>query len=267
MLAYRTTAKSRGGFGKMIYVDPVTGEIERFNHPGVLDPKRLRVTSSITTTPASMIDLFKRCATARLTIPLEIPDSIEHGLYLDTDVVVQQDIAGLYNLLDVFNSTQWGSLAWEEDPPCHAKEGLDPGRGPDEPGEQGCRGYGAYYIGNLKIPWYRPFGLNSGLFLFNLTRWKATPFSSWLETFEGYKSNADQDILNAWFELHREQMYRMPPCWNFRTHHKMHGCDLPHWYVHFGLCSGHLPVRSALRLTMDETLGGGPFLRVVFIVC
>ena len=40
----------------------------------------------------------------------------------------------------------------------------------------------------------------------------------------------------------------------------------PNWYVHFGLCSGHLPVRVALHPAIHAP-GGGPFLRTVFIVC
>ena len=40
----------------------------------------------------------------------------------------------------------------------------------------------------------------------------------------------------------------------------------PGVYVHFGLCSGHLPVRSALCRAI-HTLSGAPFLSIDLVAC
>jgi lipopolysaccharide biosynthesis glycosyltransferase len=182
-------------------LEPVRAMLRR----GVLDGRRLRVTDSVTTGPERMKLDFKPCATARLFLGSEHPE-VGTALYVDTDVYVQQDLSKLVALAGKFNGTQWCGMVAE------AEAGAN----------QNWYANSAYRK-NMKPHerWFHPRGLNSGVMLLDLARWRETGFEAFAKAYrqEGPQGACcgDQDILNAYFEDHRDEMYVLPCKWNVRT--------------------------------------------------
>lgn len=162
-----------------------------------LDPKRLRITNSVTTVQQSLRNLFKPCAAARLTLAAEHPD-VDTGLYLDADMYVTKDLSALFDRAKDFNKTQWCGMAPESE--IAAGWYHSPGR----------------WAGESNWKWFQPNGLNSGAMLANFTRWRKTQLTAFANSYTGPKRLGDQDILNAYFQLHREEMAVLPCEWNFR---------------------------------------------------
>jgi lipopolysaccharide biosynthesis glycosyltransferase len=170
---------------------------------GVLDPQRLRVTHSVTSIQDEhLLDSFKRCSTARLGLAREHLD-IDSGIYLDSDMSVNTDLEQLLSVFQDFNDTQW----------CGCVAEVEEGTGRTD----------NWYSGKLKDQdwWFRPHGLNAGMMLLNLTRWRATDFTKFSMDFDPATVAldgccGDQDTINAYFQQHRDQMYVLPCGWNAR---------------------------------------------------
>merc|ERR1711924_370715 len=88
------------------------GVVELLLDNKFLDPRRLRVTGSVTTVPDHLKGKFKTCSTARLMLATEHPD-IETGLYLDLDTYVASDLTEPLDEIKSFNSTQWCGMVQE----------------------------------------------------------------------------------------------------------------------------------------------------------
>ena len=88
--------------------------------------------------------MFRLCATARLFIPEMFPN-LDAGIFLDTDIVLMDNITNLWNFFDKFNSIQLMGMA--------ATETI-------------------YDERVAKLPYFGPpgVGLNAGVILMNLTR-------------------------------------------------------------------------------------------------
>ena len=91
----------------------------------------------------SMLNMFRICATARLFIHEMFPD-LDAGIFLDTDIVLMDNIRNLWNHFSQFNSAQVMGMA--------ATENI--------------------YSSISYIPYFGPpgVGLNAGVILMNLTR-------------------------------------------------------------------------------------------------
>ena len=92
-----------------------------------------------------MVNMFRICATARLFIDKMLPD-VDSGIFLDTDVVLMDNIKNLWNYFSKFNSAQIMGMAATETTLYNRKNSNLPHFGP--PG----------------------VGLNAGVILMNLTR-------------------------------------------------------------------------------------------------
>jgi lipopolysaccharide biosynthesis glycosyltransferase len=90
-----------------------------------------------------MVNMFRICATARLFIHEMLP-TVDAGIYLDSDVLLLDNIINLWSFFSKFNSAQVMALSAVE---------FSYGR-------------------NYEIPHFGPpgVGLNAGVILMNLTR-------------------------------------------------------------------------------------------------
>ena len=90
-----------------------------------------------------MLDMFRICATARLFIHEMLP-GVDAGIFLDTDIVLMDNIRNLWNFFHQFNSLQLMGMAATEN----------------------------YYGTVNNLPSFGPpgVGLNGGVALMNLTR-------------------------------------------------------------------------------------------------
>lgn len=161
----------------------------------VIDRETLTVSYKTTTIPHSKIGLFRYCATARLMLATDFPD-IEVGLYLDTDAYVVGNLDMLFNQLGKFTSQQWCGMTLESE-----------------------RQHNWYHINRAEndTTWYTPQGLNSGVMLVNFTKWRATNFTQFALNYSGVMTLGDQDILNAYFAEHRDEIFELPCVWNQRA--------------------------------------------------
>ena len=90
-----------------------------------------------------MISMFRMCATARLFIDYILPD-IDSGIFLDTDILLFDDIRGLWSHFANFSPSQVMGLAPVEN----------------------------IYSTEENLPYFGPpgVGLNAGVMMLNLTR-------------------------------------------------------------------------------------------------
>jgi len=143
----------------------------------------------------SMIKEFKTCSPARLFIHEMLPD-VDAAIFLDSDVILMDNIQNLWNYFRHFSSAQLVGMA--------ATENI--------------------YNEVKNLPYYGPpgVGLNGGVMLLNLTRMRAmsgagfTGSVRWV--YSKYQSllwRADQDILNIIFGTSPWYMYELPCTWNY----------------------------------------------------
>ena len=168
---------------------------------GSLSARRLRasfyVTSARTVNANNRNQRFASCASTRLLIGRDFP-ALDAVLYIDADVYVDGDLWELWRLLGEYNRTQWLSLAQES---------------------ESATGWYARWPQHHAHA-FEPHGLNSGVMLVNLTRWRERDFTGFVL---GYDWKAmpselpDQDLLNVYFRTRREEMYVLPCRWNMRT--------------------------------------------------
>ena len=67
------------------------------------------------------------------------------------------------------------------------------------------------------IKYFQPFGLNSGVILFNTTRWRQMKKTNAFSNFDIKKYFlSDQDVFNIYFQTHRDEIKILPMSYNFR---------------------------------------------------
>jgi len=165
---------------------------------GVEADNILRLKSQGVVYPAGlgqMVNMFRICATARLFIHEMLP-SVDAGIYLDSDILLMDNIVNLWSFFSKFNSAQVMGLAAVE----------------------------FSYSRNVKIPHFGPpgVGLNAGVILMNLTRMRDmsgggfTGSVRWVYNIHRRQlTMADQDILNAIFGYSPWYLYELPCSWNY----------------------------------------------------
>jgi len=146
-----------------------------------------------------MINGWKICATARLFLQDLLPE-VDAGIFLDTDTVLLDDPALLWDRFQLFSPFTALALA-----PVEAH----------------------YSVVKAKpLPYYGPpgSGLNGGVALMNLTRLRALPGGGFTEAvryiWERHKGNlplADQDILNVVGGQSPYLLQPLPCEWNYHT--------------------------------------------------
>jgi len=146
-----------------------------------------------------MINGWKICATARLFLQDLLPE-LDAGIFLDTDTVLLEDPALLWDRFQLFSPFTALALAPVE----------------------------AHYSTTKAhpLPYYGPpgSGLNGGVALMNLTRLRALPGGGFTEAvryiWERHKGNlplADQDILNVVGGQTPYLLQPLPCEWNYHT--------------------------------------------------
>lgn len=124
---------------------------------------------------------------ARLLLPDLLPDNIEKVLYVDTDVIVRQDIAALWS----FDISDYAVGAVEEVGFFHKHD----------------------YKKAINLPLDAHY-FNSGVLLINLKMWRADGITEKIFTYLDENPNAlkaDQDALNVVFA---DRWLSLPPKWN-----------------------------------------------------
>lgn len=141
---------------------------------------------------------FKPCATQSLFLA-RILNNVDALIYVDTDVVFLEAPENLWKTFEKFDDSHIAALALE----CGNKENC-------------------HYSSGLPYPYYKPYGLNSGMMLMNLTRMRSLRWEVKLvEIFSKYKNNlayGDQSILNIYFENNRKTLFELDCSWNYRPH-------------------------------------------------
>lgn len=150
-------------------------------------PGRFRFSHSATTVPERLKNEFKRCACSRLMLPQEFP---ELGLvaYVDADTVINADMADLFDLADRWTEHQWIAMA-EAGIPAPT---------------------------NTKRKFFGRTGVNTGVLLVDLNKWRKTGFTDYFMNFDGLMRIGDQDIMNAYFVEHPDEIDILPCEWNYR---------------------------------------------------
>ncbi|XP_071393984.1 glucoside xylosyltransferase 1-like [Centroberyx affinis] len=160
--------------------------------------------------------LFKPCASQRLFLPLILKD-VDSLLYVDTDILFLQPVEEIWAFLSQFNSSHLAAMAPEHEEPRIA-----------------------WYNRFARHPYYGKTGINSGVMLMNMTRFREKLFKNdmtivplqWEEMLmpllQKYKLNitwGDQDLLNIIFHHNPESLYVFPCQWNYRPDHCIYGSN------------------------------------------
>ncbi|XP_077527438.1 glucoside xylosyltransferase 1-like isoform X2 [Haemaphysalis longicornis] len=145
--------------------------------------------------------MFEPCATQRLFLPSMLPNE-DAVIYVDTDVVFLHPVEDFWRMFAAMNGWQMAAMAPET--------------------ESYTRNW---YLVNATHPFVRPFALNAGLLMMNLTRMRAFGLERRVvqlkREFEGQIPWADQDLLNILFTRHPERIFTFTCRWNYRAEH----CD------------------------------------------
>lgn len=141
--------------------------------------------------------LFKPCASLRLFLAKLLPE-VDSVIYVDTDTLFLRPPEDLWSYFEKFSSKQVAGLVNE----C-------------EKGQKYC-----WYKQHATHPYVKPYGVNTGVMLMNLTRLRKMKWENKLITI--YSNNkekirfGDQDILNIFFHAHSVYLYTLPCEWNYR---------------------------------------------------
>ena len=149
------------------------------------------------------VKLFKHCATQRLFLSSILVD-VDSVIYIDTDVLLFKPIEELWKMIAQMNQRQIIGLAQE----CETKSHC-------------------WYNEKIQHSYFKPYGLNSGVMLMNLTRMRTLNWEKYVvDIYKMYKDLltwGDQDILNIYFGLHPNKVYLLPCSWNYRPDHCLYG--------------------------------------------
>lgn len=141
--------------------------------------------------------LFKPCASLRLFLAKLLP-SVDSVIYVDTDTLFLRPPEDLWAFFEKFSSKQVAGLVNE----C-------------EEGQKFC-----WYKQHSNHPYVKPYGVNTGVMLMNLTRLRKMSWEK--DLINIYTNNkeklifGDQDILNIYFHSHSKCLYKIPCEWNYR---------------------------------------------------
>ena len=187
-----------------------------------------------------------RCASSRLQLAELLPTVAGVVVYIDVDTYVTGNLAELVQWVSSnFNETQWAGMVSESE-------------------DEG----GGWYASNMSLgmPFYEPRGLNSGVWVVNLTRCRQTVFTDFARTESPkiFKRHAfsryilpDQDFLNFYFHSRRQELLILPCKWNLRLGS---GCNqLDHLAASNGIVHGnreHLftPHANSMKAYPDDSL-------------
>ena len=142
-------------------------------------------------------NLFKPCASLRLFLAKLLPE-VDSVIYVDTDTLFLRPPEELWSYFKMFSSEQVAGLVNE----C-------------EKGQKNC-----WYNQHAKHPYVKPYGVNTGVMLMNLTRLRKMSWEKELITI--YANNkarfifGDQDILNIFFHSNSKLLFKLPCEWNYR---------------------------------------------------
>ena len=149
-----------------------------------------------TTSRQDWEQLFKRCASQRLFLPLVLT-RLSKVIYVDYDVLFLRPVIQLWHEFDTFEPQQSVGLVREQE-----KENM--------------LGYDFF----AKHPYPVPAGLNSGVMLMHLERMRLLPWSCVISRiFDVYRKQllfGDQDILNIFFFFHPSSLHLLPCSFNYR---------------------------------------------------
>eukprot|EP00965_Chrysotila_dentata_P220456 6191786-Pleurochrysis_carterae.AAC.1 len=135
-------------------------------------------------------ELFKHCSAGRLLMPRLFPD-LDVVVYLDADVYVDDDLTDLVGISKSFTAQQWAAVAYETyKPPSW------------------------YTLGRTNGDYVKPFGINSGVMVVDLRKVRNSAFESFWPHYDGHMPLGDQDLFNAYFAQHMNQLRILPCKWN-----------------------------------------------------
>lgn len=144
-------------------------------------------------------DVFTPCATERLFLPSLLTDE-DAVIYVDADVLFLHPVEGLWRIFLAMNERQMAAMAPDTESRVNNK-----------------------YLNGARHPFVKPFGLNSGVLLMNLTRMRRFGLERRLvkikKEFEGIIVWDDQDLLNILFSRNPENLYTISCRWNYREEH------------------------------------------------
>ncbi|KHJ42891.1 glycosyltransferase, family 8 [Trichuris suis] len=147
-------------------------------------------------------ELFKPCSSQRLFIP-DILTNVDAVLYVDIDVIFLRPIEDIWQLFKRFTAKQMIGVAPESE-------------------EKATNWYAKFAM----HPFLKPYGLNTGVMLMNLTRMRAFSWSSHMyPLLEKYKYNitwGDQDLINILFSENEDGVLLFTCDWNYRPDHCMY---------------------------------------------
>ncbi|XP_077527440.1 glucoside xylosyltransferase 1-like isoform X1 [Haemaphysalis longicornis] len=143
--------------------------------------------------------MFRPCATQRLFLSSMLPKE-DAVIYVDTDVVFLHPVEDFWRMFAAMNSWQMAAMAPDTESFTNS-----------------------WYLTKAQHPFVRPFALNAGLLMMNLTRMREFGLERRVvqlkKEFEGRIPWADQDLLNILFSRHPERIFTFTCRWNYREEH------------------------------------------------
>ncbi|CAL8081865.1 unnamed protein product [Calicophoron daubneyi] len=150
-----------------------------------------------------------RVTMVKLLIPYILPISIPKAIVIDSDTLLNENIADLWDYFDRFNATQVFGCAWEQD-------SSDPECNTSSPGP------------------ITSYGVNSGVMLMNLFKMRQVDWDSiWREASKQHLrytlvfTRGEQDILNTVINLHPQLYYKIPCEWHVQLYSTVAGSCCP----------------------------------------
>lgn len=144
-------------------------------------------------------DVFIPCATERLFLPTLLTEE-DAVIYVDTDVLFLHPVEDLWRIFFAMNERQIAAMA----PDMESRTNNE-------------------YQNEARHPFVKPFGLNSGVILMNLTRMRQFGFERRLveikKEFYGTIAWDDQDLLNILFARNPDKFFTITCRWNYRAEH------------------------------------------------
>eukprot|EP00965_Chrysotila_dentata_P149616 4940785-Pleurochrysis_carterae.AAC.4 len=241
------------------FVDEKASSFLHTTEANALMPRRVpvfRLCVSVSRVAHAQVDpskerhMFKPCATLRLLMASLLPrwslesmnddaQRLDLVVYMDADVYIDDDLRELMATSSRFSSRQWAALAYET-----------------------YAGKSWYTKGLTHGAFVKPFGINSGVMVASLARWRRSGFDAFWTSYVGHAPLGDQDVLNAYFARYPDELQILPCKWNWRIDS---GCPNPITPARNGIWHGNretfLKNKSA-EYIRDYGVGSAEFDRV-----
>ena len=134
-----------------------------------------------------------KCASAKTQLH-HIYDDV---IWMDLDTIPVADFRNVSKLL-IPHTSAWAAMCQESVPSSK------------------FNWYRDRYAGK-RVNYYRPMGLNTGIILFNTTRWRLFKKQNVFNVSDMVKFHlSDQDAFNEYFEQHRHELVELPMEYNYR---------------------------------------------------